>query len=179
MRAAREVFAEYGYAGAKTRDILARSGITSPTLHHHFGSKAGLYLAVLHEVIEEILHALEDAVDGRSTFLDRVDAILDASVRMNRHDPTLSRLVFAAPVEVRRNPELTSGAERVGGLAAFFENMCRTSDGLAVDPVSATQALMTIIYGLGRSAMTLDQRQYEEVVAAVRALVHGEFAEHA
>ena len=88
----------------------------------------------------------------------------------------MSRLVFAAPVEVRQNPELESGADRVGGLVAFVEEMCRTSTGLAVDPVFATQTLMTVIYGLGRSAMTLDQAEYESVVAAVRALVHGEFA---
>src|ERR1700752_404263 len=77
-RAAREVFAERGYAAATTRDIIALAGITSPTLHHHFGSKAGLYLAVLDEVIEEILQSFEEAIAGRSTFLDRVDAILDA-----------------------------------------------------------------------------------------------------
>lgn len=176
LSAAREVFAERGYAAATTRDILARAGTTSPTLHHHFGSKAGLYLAVLHEVVEEILHAFNAAIEGRKTFLDRVDAIMDATIQINRDDPAVSRLVFAAPVEVRQHAELESGSDRVGGLAAFVEDMCRTSDGLAVDPVTATQALMTVIYGLGRSAMTLNRRQYESVVAAVRSLIHGEFA---
>ena len=175
LRAAREVFAKRGYSAATTRDILARAGTTSPTLHHHFGSKAGLYLAVLHEVVEEILQAFGEAIAGRTAFLDRVDAIMDATIEINRHDPAVSRLVFAAPVEVRQHPELEPGSDRVGGLAAFVEEMCRTSDGLAVDPVAATQALMTVIYGLGRSAMTLNRRQYEDVVTAVRSLIHGEF----
>jgi AcrR family transcriptional regulator len=176
MNAAREVFAEKGYSAATTRDILARSGTTSPTLHHHFGSKAGLYLAVLHDVIEEILQSFGEAIEGRHTFLDRVDAILDATIVINRQDPAVSRLVFSAPVEVRQHSELAPGSERVGGLTAFIEDMCRTSRGLRVDPTTATQALMTIIYGLGRSAITLDQRHYEQVVAAVRSLVHGEFS---
>jgi AcrR family transcriptional regulator len=176
LSAAREVFAERGYAAATTRDILARSGTTPPTLAHHFGSKAGLYLAVLHEVMEEIVQAFRDATAAHEMFIDRVDAILDASVAVNRHDPAISRLVFAAPMEVRQHPDLAPGSERVGNLAAFIEDMCRTSQGLTVNPKVATQAVMTVLYGLGRSAMTLDQRQYESVVAAVRSLVHGEFS---
>jgi AcrR family transcriptional regulator len=176
LRAARSVFAERGYSAATTRDILFRSGTTSPTLHHHFGTKAGLYLAVLHEVTEQILASFEAAIEGRSAFLDRLDAILDASVTINKQDPAVSRLIFAAPVEVRQNPELESGAARVGSLTEFVEQMCRTSTNLPVDPVTATQAVMTVIYGLGRSAITLDPDEYEDVVAAVRALAHGQLA---
>ncbi|RNL62765.1 TetR/AcrR family transcriptional regulator [Nocardioides marmoriginsengisoli] len=175
LRAAREVFAERGYGSATTREVLARAGTTSPTLHHHFGSKAGLYLAVLHDVVEEILVELTDAVSGHSSFLDRVDSMLDASVRLNEQDSTTSRLVFSAPVEVRQNPELASGSDRVGRLVDFVEDMCRESEDLALEPAEATRAIMTILYGLGRSAITLDQRQYEQVVAAMRAVIHGAF----
>lgn len=177
LNAARAVFAERGYAAATTREILTRAGTSSPTLHHHFGSKAGLYLAVIHEVIEEILLEFNKAIEGRHRFLDRVDAILDTTVSINRSDPAMSQLLFAAPIEVRQNPELASGSERVGGLAAFIDYLCRTSVDLRMEPVAATQALMTIFNGLGRAAMTLNRRQYKDVVTAVRSVIHGGFAQ--
>lgn len=176
LRAARAVFAERGYAAATTRDILSQAGTSSPTLHHHFGSKSGLYLAVLREVTEEILAEFERALQGRTAFLDRLDAIMDASVAINVRDQAVSRIVFAAPIEARRHPELIANGARPASFAVFIEEMCRTSTGLTVEPAVATRAVMTIIYGFGRSAMTLGPDKYREVVEATRALIHGELS---
>lgn len=175
LAAARKVFAERGFAAATTREILAGAGTTSPTLHHHFQSKAGLYLAVLHEVTGEIMTEFQAAVGDKTAFLDRVDAIMDASVAINRRDPAMSPIVFAAPIEARQNPELASAGERPTHLVTFIEEMCRTSTGLGVDPDVAARGVMTVLYGLGRAAMSLDGDRYSEVVEATRAMVHGNF----
>lgn len=176
LRAARVVFAERGYAAATTREILSLAGTSSPTLHHHFGSKSGLYLAVLGEVTEEILSYFEQALEGRTAFLDRFDAIMDASVEIAVHDQAVSRIVFAAPIEARRHPELIATGARTAHFGVFIEDMCRTSTGLAVEPAVAAKAVMTIIYGLGRSAMTLGPDKYREFVDAARVLVHGQLS---
>lgn len=47
MRAARDSFAERGYAGASLRDIAERAGITHAGLLHHFRSKDDLLAEVL------------------------------------------------------------------------------------------------------------------------------------
>ena len=180
LRAARVVFAARGYAAATTREILAKSDTTSPTLHHHFGSKAGLYCAVREQVTAEILAEFEAATVGCGTgFTDRLDAIMDASVVINERDPAVSRIVFAAPIESGQNPELAHSAAGSGNMPSFIENLCRTSTGLAVDSSVATRAVMTLIYGLGRSAMTLDVDKYSEVVVALRVLVHGQLTQTA
>ncbi|MFB9626993.1 TetR/AcrR family transcriptional regulator [Nonomuraea helvata] len=44
---AAEMFARGGYRGTSLADIAARAGISEPGLLHHFGSKAGLLLAVI------------------------------------------------------------------------------------------------------------------------------------
>lgn len=178
LRAARSVFASRGYAAATTRDILSEAGTTSPTLHHHFGSKAGLYRAVLEQVTAEILAEFEGALGGTTTnFIERVDAIMDASVAINNRDPAVSRIVFAAPIEARQNPELAHSAPSAGSMASFIAELCRTSTGLSAEPALATRAVMTIIHGLGRSAMTLDADRYAEVVEAARVLLHGQLAQ--
>ncbi len=54
LRAARAAFAEGGLEGARVDDIARRAGINKQLLYHYFGSKDGLYTAVLEEVYHEI-----------------------------------------------------------------------------------------------------------------------------
>src|SRR5690606_1390985 len=46
LRAAAEVFAEKGYAGARVRDIAARAGVNAQLISYYFGGKLGLYRAI-------------------------------------------------------------------------------------------------------------------------------------
>lgn len=54
LRAARAAFAEGGLEGARVDDIARRAGINKQLLYHYFGSKDGLYTAVLEQVYHEI-----------------------------------------------------------------------------------------------------------------------------
>lgn len=54
LRAARAAFAEGGLEGARVDDIARRAGINKQLVYHYFGSKDGLYTAVLEEVYHEI-----------------------------------------------------------------------------------------------------------------------------
>jgi AcrR family transcriptional regulator len=56
LRVARELFAERGYAGVGTEEIVARAGLTRGALYHHFQGKRDLFRAV-HEQLEEELVA--------------------------------------------------------------------------------------------------------------------------
>ncbi len=58
LRAARALFAEKGYAGAGTEDIVARARLTRGALYHHFRDKAGLFRAVMEAVAGELAHRL-------------------------------------------------------------------------------------------------------------------------
>ncbi len=49
LDAAKEVFADRGYADAGIAEIVERSGISVGSLYHHYGGKAGLYLALWEE----------------------------------------------------------------------------------------------------------------------------------
>ncbi len=62
LAAAQRVFADKGYSGANVNEIVALAGSTKPMIYYHFGSKEGLFAAVLEEVyagmrqIEQSLH---------------------------------------------------------------------------------------------------------------------------
>ena len=52
LAAAERLFAEQGFANTSLRDISCTSGVSHPLIHHHFGSKEGLYQAVKRRLVE-------------------------------------------------------------------------------------------------------------------------------
>jgi len=66
LRAAGEVFAENGFAGASTREIARRAGLRQPSLYHHFPSKDAMLSALIEEAGEGSLRIFRgiDAIDA-------------------------------------------------------------------------------------------------------------------
>jgi AcrR family transcriptional regulator len=58
LQAARELFAERGYADTGTEDIVARARLTRGALYHHFRDKASLFRAVMEAVAGELARQL-------------------------------------------------------------------------------------------------------------------------
>jgi AcrR family transcriptional regulator len=77
LRVARELFAERGYAGVGTEEIVARAGLTRGALYHHFQGKRDLFRAV-HEQLEEELVA--EIAAGLAGVTDP-DVLLEVGVR--------------------------------------------------------------------------------------------------
>jgi TetR/AcrR family transcriptional regulator len=52
VNAAERLFADKGFAATSMRDISAASGVSHPLIHHHFGGKENLYVAVKRRLVE-------------------------------------------------------------------------------------------------------------------------------
>jgi AcrR family transcriptional regulator len=53
LDAAQEIFADRGYADTGIAEIVERSGISVGSLYHHYGGKAGIYLALWEDYTAE------------------------------------------------------------------------------------------------------------------------------
>jgi AcrR family transcriptional regulator len=93
LDAAATLFAQSGYDGVTTRQILERAGVEAPSLYHHFGSKLGLYRAVLTENSEPFLAEFQ-----------RISRHLRTRPGANARD-RLAALVWAIFQGGVRNPE--------------------------------------------------------------------------
>ena len=60
---ARRLFAEYGFAGVSSEQIVTTAGVTRGALYHHFDGKKGLFRAVLNQVQTEIEKRVKIAVE--------------------------------------------------------------------------------------------------------------------
>ncbi len=63
LAAAVEEFRQHGYHGSTVRDIVARVGVTLPSLYYHYGSKQGILMTLLTGSMHDLLVRCRRAVD--------------------------------------------------------------------------------------------------------------------
>ena len=61
LKAAKELFGEYGYAETTFKKISERAGVALGLLTHHYGNKEKLFLAAGMDVLNEFLGVLREA----------------------------------------------------------------------------------------------------------------------
>jgi AcrR family transcriptional regulator len=89
----REHFTARGYAQAAAEEIVAEAGLTRGALYHHFGSKEGLFAAVMLNVASELAGRIDAAtadLDDPWQMLETGCAVfLDAAT-----DPSVQRILL-------------------------------------------------------------------------------------
>src|SRR5487761_953422 len=121
-----EVFATHGYDGTSTRLLAERAGVNLPAIQYHFGSKEGLYRAVVGyfaEYIEQQMAPIGARVKAllaagkpsRAATLALLTELLEAFVALifeggdgDTRASVESRKLFIARAEVERSAALES-----------------------------------------------------------------------
>jgi AcrR family transcriptional regulator len=166
-----------GYDVTTNREIATRAGITSGALYHYFPSKLELYLAVYAEVQSEILVVLEEAIVSASSFVERFEKILDATLEMNRRDPSVARFNGAVRVDARHHSDISAAlAKRHDPVVAFFEQMIADAvdtEEIAGQDVPLVEAfVLTVLLGI-TAAMSTDLQSQQNANEAIKRLMHG------
>ncbi|WP_435590887.1 TetR/AcrR family transcriptional regulator [Nocardia sp. bgisy118] len=77
--AGRRLFAERGFAGTSAEQLVTEAGVTRGALHHHYGDKRGLFLAVLEQLESDITAEIGRAIAA----VDPGDIIASMAVGLN------------------------------------------------------------------------------------------------
>lgn len=65
MEVGRGVFAKHGYEATSIEDVAARAGVSKPIVYEHYGSKEGLYAAIVsHEMDDLVARISRSIADG-------------------------------------------------------------------------------------------------------------------
>ena len=141
LTAARALFAERGFAGVGTAELVAAAGLTRGALYHQFGDKTALFLAVLEqieqEITERIARVLIDTQDASPT--DPLDVLaagaeawLDACAA-----PDVQRIVLLDGPAVLGWEQWRQVGQRYGlGLTMTAVQQAIAADALPAQPVA-------------------------------------------
>jgi len=93
LRAGAEVFGERGFEGATAERIARRAGATKAMINYHFGSKEGLYEAILLATFTELVGRLEAVHAAGGPAPDQLRAYIEAIARAAADNPTFPAMM--------------------------------------------------------------------------------------
>ncbi len=91
LRAAEQVFAEFGFKGATTKMIADLAGIPKANLHYYYPTKAALYSKIVENIFEIWLEAA-DTFDNNADPITALSGYIDKKMAISRKYPFSSKV---------------------------------------------------------------------------------------
>jgi len=162
-RAATEVFAERGYAGASIDEIARRSGVSAPVVYDHFASKLALFTRLLERTRDELLAMWMEELAGGDTVDARMRRAFAAWASYVEQHRFASRMYFQ---ESTGDPDARAahraiqaqGRAALGAILGAEPNAERIAG--AGDAESLEMAAETIRAGLAGLAIWWDEHPH-------------------
>jgi len=94
LQGALELFSAKGYEATSVREICEAAGITKPTLYHFYGSKEGVYRALVDGALDDFSRAVTRALQAPGSAVDRLQRVGRAYFERARARRDLCRFIF-------------------------------------------------------------------------------------
>lgn len=168
LAAARQLFAERGFAETGTPDIVAAAGVTRGALYHHFADKTALFAAVVeaeHAAVAESIEAAGDAMPE-----DPVAALLaggDAFFAAMRDEGRRRILLVDAPAVLGR-----AALDEIDARHGLETLVCGLRDAMEAGaikrlPVEPLAQLFGALFDRAALAPVERQEEFQEAMAAM------------
>lgn len=103
LRAAEEIFAAVGFAGARLDDVADKVGIKRASMAYYFRDKTALYEAVLDDLFSDLVERYATALQGPGPATERMLRCIDVWAERVEERPSLLRITLW---EIARATEL-------------------------------------------------------------------------
>jgi AcrR family transcriptional regulator len=154
LDAARRLFCQRPYSEVSMADLAEAAGVARGLLHHYFGSKRDLYLAVMRELIQVPtipVPAEASTLDAREVW----DASVEGWMRLIESNRELWLTAIGAG-GTGRDPELEQILDDARELTAL-----RALEALGVDAAAAPAELLALVRGYGGLAQEVTREWLE------------------
>lgn len=124
LNSAERLFAEKGHAGVGLREIAREAGVSAPTLLYYYGSKDGLYSAIVERAFAAVGQLLMSTLALEIEPSQKVVLLLSRYADWLEAHPDVLRLITRAQLDqpaYMREWARRHGAPLVGGLMQFLD----------------------------------------------------------
>lgn len=157
LKAAKELFGEYGYAETTFKKISDRAGVALGLLTHHYGSKEKLFLAsgldVLARFQDFLERSVENAPDGYTGVMRFCKAYLDFSIDKDSNWLVLVRCSPYSDMKTKTDRDLMDARFTLIHDILIDQLRRGVEDGsLSIDnPVATAQVVISLLVGVNRT----------------------------
>jgi AcrR family transcriptional regulator len=124
IAAGRTLFAAKGFDGTSVRALTALAGSNLGAVTYHFGSKRGLYAAVLEDGVRPLAARVADAAAGAGNARERMLRVVEAYFEHFADHPDLPHLLLQ---------EVAAGKQPPGVILEIIQSVLKTISQLQVD----------------------------------------------
>ncbi|MFM9442167.1 TetR/AcrR family transcriptional regulator [Streptomyces acidiscabies] len=185
IKAAIDLMTREGVSAGSTRAIATELGVAQATVHYTFGTKEGLYRAVMEQLTAELLTQVEQAVPEDAGFEETVGTLASALWSTVREKPGHHLLLSELSMFALRTPALNEALEsHYRGVAEATARLVtqaaeRTGQPLAQPAETVARFFLSGFDGLVMQRLTLPDEEAEATclqafIAAVVALARGQ-----
>ena len=103
LNAARKVFLEKGYSGARMQEIADEAGINKALLHYYFRSKDKLFLVIFNEAFHHFLPRISQYFQAEMPLFEKIEKISGLYISLLKQNPYIPMFILH---EVQTNPDL-------------------------------------------------------------------------
>jgi AcrR family transcriptional regulator len=125
LKKALELFSEKGYDATSVREICEAAAITKPTLYYFYGSKEGVYRAIVDGALGRFQAEMIRALSGSDSLRDRLVRMARAYVEATRREPDLARFVMAL---IHNSPRSAPATDLVGFYQGILDALADALD---------------------------------------------------
>ena len=129
LQKALQLFSEKGYDATSVREICEAAEITKPTLYHFYGSKEGVYQAIVEGALGRFRADMMRALSGEGSLGDHLSRVARAYVDAAVRDPDLTRFVMAL---IHNPPRSAPATDFVGFYQGILAEVARSVDAAVV-----------------------------------------------
>lgn len=173
--AARKVFIEKGWDGARMQEIADNAGINKALLHYYFRNKEQLFKRVFAGIVGKLIPNLNTIIQSEQPIFEKIQAFIDAYLDFLLANQELP--LFVAN-ELSRNANLIVGAFEENGLKPMVGQMVmeifQAIENNQIRPINPAHLLMNIVSMcvfpfMGRSIfqkvlMQVPEEMYQELL---------------
>ncbi|MFY7826318.1 MAG: TetR/AcrR family transcriptional regulator [Flectobacillus sp.] len=173
--AARKVFIEKGWDGARMQEIADNAGINKALLHYYFRNKEQLFKRVFAGIVGKLIPNLNTIIQSEKPIFEKIQAFIDAYLDFLLANQELP--LFVAN-ELSRNANLIVGAFEENGLKPMIGQMvmeiANAIETKQIRPINPAHLLMNIVSMcvfpfMGRSIfqkvlMQVPEEMYQELL---------------
>jgi AcrR family transcriptional regulator len=144
LDAAKIVFLEKGFDGARMQEIADEAKINKALLHYYFRSKDKLFDAIFKDAFQQFLPHIAEIMMTEKPLFEKLEAFIDSYITMLSNNPHLPSFVMH---EINRNPERIVNIIKGSGIKPEFLEMAIQKEVKAgvIMPVKPIHLIVNII----------------------------------